>query len=69
MQVHILEAGDPWLRSKTCIQPRSDGCEYFVEHHRGELYILTNDAEEEYMIKAAELEGVGERWDIFSAAF
>lgn len=61
MQVHILDALDPWHSSKMCIEPRSEGCEYFVEHHSGQLYILTNEGGGEYSVMTAELPEPGRR--------
>ncbi|CAL8468479.1 g8019 [Coccomyxa elongata] len=60
-EVHILDANNPWHHSKTCIQPRSHGCEYFVEHHRGHLYILTNQGEGEYCVMSTQVQQLDRR--------
>ncbi|KAK9864098.1 hypothetical protein WJX84_007913 [Apatococcus fuscideae] len=44
-EVHVLDAGRPWESQLTCVQPRQEGLEYFVEHHEGWLYILTNQGQ------------------------
>lgn len=49
-QVHLLDARDPWHSRSRCVQPRNPGLEYFVEHHAGQLYILTNAAGPEYTL-------------------
>ncbi|KAK9844288.1 hypothetical protein WJX74_000467 [Apatococcus lobatus] len=41
-EVHLLATNQPWTNGLTCVQPRQEGLEYFVEHHQGWLYILTN---------------------------
>lgn len=41
-EVHLLDAMDP-MGPPAIVQPRRQGVEYSVEHHHGELVILTND--------------------------
>ena len=42
-QVHLLPASNPAGPSGLrCVQPQQAGLEYFVEHHRGSLVMLTN---------------------------
>ncbi|BDA43568.1 Prolyl endopeptidase-like [Coccomyxa sp. Obi] len=60
-EVHILDANNPWHYSNTCIQPRSYGCEYFVEHHRGQLYILTNQCGGEYCVMSTPVQQLDRR--------
>jgi protease II len=50
MQVHLLDPQRPEKAALTCIQTRRPGLEYYVEHHSGRLYILTNAALEEYAL-------------------
>ena len=42
LQVHLLDSSDPWNAKPVVVQPRQRGVEYFVEHHDGTLYIMTN---------------------------
>lgn len=42
LQVHLLSGTSPAKQPPTCIQRRTPGLEYFVEHSGGHLYILTN---------------------------
>ncbi len=41
MQVYLLDAKDP-EQAPQRVEPRRSDVEYFVEHHDGFLYILTN---------------------------
>ena len=40
-QVYLIEAKHPTAPLR-CVQPRLPGLEYFVEHHNGDLIIMTN---------------------------
>ena len=46
LQVHLLDSYDPWNAKPVVVQPRQQGVEYFVEHHDGTLYIMTNACDE-----------------------
>lgn len=43
-EVRLIRSSDPWSRP-LLIQPRLAGLEYYVEHCRGNLLIVTNDCE------------------------
>ncbi|GMH33558.1 hypothetical protein BSKO_01392 [Bryopsis sp. KO-2023] len=44
-EVHLLKGDLMDATQIRCVKPRTPGVEYFVEHHEGFLYVLTNETE------------------------
>ncbi len=49
LQVTVLDAHDPWHAKPILVQAREQGVQYFLEHHGGHFYIMTNACEGEEM--------------------
>ena len=42
LQVTVLDAHDPWHAKPILVQAREPDVQYFLEHHGGRFYIMTN---------------------------
>ena len=45
LQVHVLDARDPWNAKPVLVHALEEGVECFLEHHEGTFYMMTNACE------------------------
>ena len=62
-EVHVLDANEPfgnWI----CIEPRRQGIEYSLTHHKGNFIILTNDEAKNFkLVKTSSTNTARQNWE------